>query len=188
MFDAHIIPDSFSIEGHAIVSADGMIADASGEMPPGLVNPADFALFQASLDRADVVVLGRLGHVRHPNRNRRRLVFTRSVELHAIDPADPLATLYNPGREALADVLGAMGFSRGRLAVPGGREIFDWFAPRFDAFQLSEVHDLVLPGGIPCFSGGHPRAVLATNGLVPGRMERIDAEAGVTLTEWTRPA
>ena len=60
--------------GHAIVTADGRIADAAGHMPPALRNPADQLRFEAALDAAALVVMGRLGHRRHPNRGRRRLV------------------------------------------------------------------------------------------------------------------
>ena len=75
-------------EGHAIVSVDGMIADAEGLMPAALRNDADWRLFQAALDGAALVVLGRLGHARHPNPGRRRLVVTRAVEALAPDPQD----------------------------------------------------------------------------------------------------
>ncbi|MEA2944849.1 MAG: hypothetical protein QOI40_179, partial [Alphaproteobacteria bacterium] len=40
------------IEGYAIISADGMIADAAGRMPPALTIEADQAFFHAGLDRA----------------------------------------------------------------------------------------------------------------------------------------
>ena len=40
------------IEGYAIVSADGMLADARGVMPPQLINEADQRFFQRGLDQA----------------------------------------------------------------------------------------------------------------------------------------
>ncbi len=65
------------IEGHAIVSADDRIADASGAIPPGLQVEADWNRFQRELDRASVVALGRLSHQAYPNlRNRNRLVLS----------------------------------------------------------------------------------------------------------------
>ena len=48
----------YSIEGHAIVSADDRIAGADGLTPPSLNNPADWARFQAALD--DAVLDGRM--------------------------------------------------------------------------------------------------------------------------------
>ena len=90
------VASPISFEGHAIVSVDGMIAAADGSMPPELRSDADWRLFQAALDRAALVVLGRVGHAKHPNPGRRRLVMTRSVGRLARDPDDPLATLWNP--------------------------------------------------------------------------------------------
>ncbi len=47
------------IEGYVILSADGMLADASGIMPPQLKFDADQKFFEAALDRADLIVHGR---------------------------------------------------------------------------------------------------------------------------------
>lgn len=173
-------------EGHAIVSTDGMIADAAGTMPAALRNEADWRAFQAALDRAALVVLGRIGHARHPNPGRRRLVFTRGVTGFASDPGDPHATLFNPDGAALADVLDFLGIATGTLAITGGTAVFDFFLPLYDAFVLAESQQLVLPAGRPCFSGGHPRAVLSTTGLTPGDFELIDAGAKVSATTWQR--
>ncbi len=171
------------IEGHAIVSADGMIADGTGDIPSSLRNAADWRQYQAALDRAAIVVSGRRGHERHPNPGRRRLVLTRSVEAPATDPRDPLATLWNPARIAFDDVLATLGVTRGIVAITG---LFDLFLERYDRFVLSENHPLVLPGGIPCFAAGHPRTVLTQQGLRPRQVELIDRTAMVTTTVWER--
>jgi hypothetical protein len=176
----------FAVVGHAIVSADGMIADADGRMPERLRNEADFALFQAALDRASVVVVGRHGHQRHPNPGRRRLVFTASVEAFEPDRRDPLASLFNPAGIELRAALTRMGVPPGTVAVTGGKRVFDWFLPHYHEFMLAEVHALVLPGGISCFSEGHARTVLARAELAPASVKTIDAQNGVTLTRWTR--
>jgi len=178
----------FRFEGHAIVSADGMIADAAGMMPEALRNEADWQAFQAALDRAALVVLGRLGHRRHANPGRRRLVLTSAVAALQSDPADALAALWNPAGIALADVLGSLPLRGNVIAVTGGKRVFDAFLGHYDRFLLSESHTCVVPAGIPCFSGGHPRTVLAASGLVPVATENIDAAAGVTSTLWVRPA
>ncbi len=177
----------FRFDGHAIVSADGMIADAAGMMPDALRNDADWQAFQAALDRAALVVVGRLGHRRHPNPGRRRLVLTSAVAAIEPDPADALAALWNPAGIALADVLGSLPLRGNMIAVTGGKRVFDTFLGHYDRFVLSESHNCVLPAGIPCFSGGHPRTVLAASGLVPATSETIDAAAGVTSTLWVRP-
>lgn len=187
-----VFPDSqrlrFSFHGHAIVTADGMIADPSGQMPEPLRNEADWQAFQAALDVAALVVLGRLGHERHPNPGRRRLVLTRSVSTLTPDERDPLALLWNPLATPFARVLAALEIAGGVIAVTGGTGVFAHFLPVYDHFALSEANRAVLPGGIPCFAAGHPRQVLAAAGLVPGEATLIDAAAGVTSTPWSRPA
>ena len=177
----------FEIEGHAIVSADGIIADAGGLMPAPLRNDADWAIFQAALDRASVVVVGRLGHRRHPNPGRRRLVFTGSVEGVEADPADPLAILFNPAGATLEDALRFGGIRPGVIAVTGGTRVFDHFLGLYDRFALAEVEPYVLPGGTPCFTAGHPRTALAASGLEPGGRRDIDPTSAVALTIWQRP-
>lgn len=165
-------------EGHALVSADGMIADAQGRMPPELHHDADWAQFQAALDRAAIVASGRKGHEAHPNPSRRRLVLTRAVS--RIERQGN-ATLWNPAVTGLAEVLGELGITSGVVAVAG---VFDFFLPYYDRFVLNELHRLVMPGGTPCFAAGHPRTVLAANKLVPGPAEMLDA--ALTLTTWSR--
>lgn len=180
-------PPSIRFIGHAIVSADGMIADADGGMPAALRSDADWQQFQAALDRSVLVVLGRVGHRRHPNPGRRRLVLTRSVERLVAPPAEPLVTLWNPAGAAIGDVLRELGIDAGEVAVTGGTGTFEYFLPCYDAFVLSEAHRSVLPAGRPCFRGGHPRTVLAAAGLVPAEARTVDAALGVTTTLWQRP-
>jgi hypothetical protein len=52
-----------------------MLFDYTGLMPGSLKLEADQRLFRAALDRADVLIHGRLSHVGKPNwRPRRRLI------------------------------------------------------------------------------------------------------------------
>jgi hypothetical protein len=180
------LPAALRFVGHAIVSADGMISAGDGTMPPSLHNDADWRHFQAALDGAALVVLGRLGHRAHKNPRRQRLVLTSLVEGLAADPEDPHAWLYNPAGMTLADALARLDIANGTVAVTGGTRVFDAFLPLYDAFDLAEVNGLTLPGGRPCFAEGHPRAVLAAAGLRPAVFELIDAAAGVSLTHWVR--
>jgi hypothetical protein len=180
------LPPSIRFAGHAIVTADGMIADADGAMPPELRNDADWRRFQAALDEAALVILGRIGHQRHPNPGRRRLVLTRSIPGLASVPQDPLVHLWNPAGATIGDALRELGVTGGTIAVTGGTGTFDHFLERYDEFVLAEVHGSVLPTGRPCFSSGHPRVVLAAAGLVPAQVELVDRKAGVTETVWRR--
>ena len=179
-------PATLRFEGHAIVSADGMIAADDGSVPAVLHNDVDWELFQAALSQSALVVLGRLGHKRHPNSGRRRLVFTGGVATTSTDPADSLATYFNPAGMPLAGVLDRLGLIRGTVAVTGGTRIFDYFLPLYDRFVLTEVQEAALPTGRPCFSDGHPRTELAAAGMRPAGFELIDPGARVTRTRWER--
>ncbi|HEY9012481.1 MAG TPA: dihydrofolate reductase [Devosia sp.] len=172
-----------TIEGHAIVSADGMIADAAGEYPPALKNEADWAQYQRALDQAALVVTGRRGHERFPNPGRRRLVVTHRVAQMGPDPNDKHATYWNPAGLPLRQALAELGISNGIVAITG---VFDLFVTDYDRFVLSESNKLLIPGGTPCFAAGHPRQVLAGRGLRPIAVELIDPAAMVTTTVWER--
>lgn len=176
---------ALTFEGHAIVSADGMIAAADGSMPAALRSDADWRYFQAVLDRSALVVLGRKGHERHPNPGRRRLVLTRSVADLAADPADRLATLWNPAGIEIEQVLERMGIVEGVIAITGGKATFDLFLPLYASFVLAEVCGLTLPGGVPCFSTGTPAQALERAGLRKSGAEEIDP--GVVQSHWRDP-
>ena len=175
---------SIEIVGHAIVSADGKIADSNRQMPEGLRVDADWRRFQAALDDSRLVVVGRRGHTAHPNPGRKRLVVTSSVAWLERDPADNNAMLWNPDGISFARVLAGLDVSEGTVAVTGGQGVFDLFLPGFTRFDLVEVAGLTIPGGIDCFSGGPPAEMLAGAGLAPLPPEPL--APGVSLSIWQR--
>lgn len=181
---------SYSIEGHAIVSADDRIAGPDGLTPPSLRNEADWARFQAALDRAAVTVLGRLGHEANPNRKgRNRLVLSSSAK--SVERR-PDAWWWNPAEASLAEALARAAPRGGVVAVPGGRRVFDLFLDTgFDEFHLARATRVRLGEGVPVFSavasGLDSAAVLARAGLVAAAPEWLDEGAGVSLTLWRRP-
>ncbi len=170
------------IVGHAIVSADGRIADANRQMPAALRNDKDWARFQAALDRARLVVLGRLGHEAHPNPGRRRLVVTSRVA--DLEEIDAQVLLWNPAGLDIEAMLQRLGISEGEIAITGGQAVFDLFLPRFTRFDLVMVDRALIPDGIPCFSTGWPDEVLARSGMRVD--EREDLDPGVRLEVWRR--
>jgi hypothetical protein len=93
--------------GYVIVSANGMLADASGTMPDSLKFPGDQRFFSAALDHVDLIVHGRNSFEDQPNSPlRRRVLVTRTVDAVADDPANGKATLWNPaGASASATAL-----------------------------------------------------------------------------------
>ena len=173
---------SFEIIGHAVVSADGRIADRHRQMPEMLRNDKDWVRFQAALDRAALVVLGRLGHEAHPNPGRRRLVVTSRVS--RLEPIDELVTLWNPAGVDFRDAAAELGIVDGVIAVTGGQQVFDYFLRRFARFDLVTVDGTLLPDGMPCFSGGWPDEMLALAGMRV--VEREELDPGVRLEVWRR--
>jgi dihydrofolate reductase len=177
------------IEGYVIVSADGMIADGKGEIPPSIRNEADQRFFQDALDHAAVVVHGRHSHEGGPRAaRRRRLILTRRVAALAPDSAYPNALLWNPVGADLDAALDRLGIGDGTIAVIGGTEVFSLFLPLYDAFHLSQAANAKIPGGLPVFSEVGPNAtpedVLARHGLKPGLRRDLDPAAGVSVVTW----
>jgi len=177
--------------GHAIVSADDRIADASGATPPSLRNEADWTRFQAALDASALTVLGRLGHEANPNRKRRnRLVLSSSAS--GVERRGD-AWWWNPAGASLAEAMQAAAPEGGIVAVPGGRRVFDLFlALGYDAFDLARAETVLIPDGTPVFSavrsGVGAEAVLAAHGLAPVERTLLDPAARVSLALWAPAA
>ena len=187
------MPPPTFIEGYAIVSADGMLADASGTMPDTLKYQADQHYFQSGLDRAAAVIQGRHSNEGGPRADsRRRLILTRQVAGLAHDPVNPNALLWNPAGLALEDALRELGVTSGILGVIGGTDVFGLFLKRgYDAFHLSRAPRYVhLPGGRPVFPevllGRTPEELLVQSGLKPGEPLTLDQDTGVTVTVFNR--
>ncbi|HXZ16353.1 MAG TPA: dihydrofolate reductase [Roseiarcus sp.] len=182
----------FRIEGHAIVSEDGMVAAADGLMPNSLVFPSDKKLYEQALDRATIIANGRLSYEGQANSpRRRRLVLTRSVAGLAPDPHNPNARLWNPAGASFEEACAALGVDKGLIAVVGGPFVFSLFLGfGYDAFHLSHAPGVRLPGGVPVFheqmAGRSPEDVLVAAGLEAGPVQRLDD--GVTMVIWARAA
>jgi dihydrofolate reductase len=181
-----------SIEGYAIVSDDGMLADADRHIPPALVVEADQTFFHDSLEHAAVVVHGRHSHEGGPRADtRHRLVVTHRVPSLAPHPTLPKTLLWNPKGASLADAWTELGAPDGMLAVIGGSDVNQIFLDHgFDAFHLSRVAGVRLPGGRPVFPdigpNRTPEDILAQHGLKAGPRRVLDAARGATLVSWRR--
>jgi dihydrofolate reductase len=178
------------IEGYAIVSEDGMVADATRIMPDSLKFDADQRCFERGLDGVDVVVHGRhsqeqltRSHLRH------RLILTRRIPAIAPDRSNGKALLWNPAGASFEEALLALGIPGAATAVIGGPEVFALFLDRYDVFHLSRVPGVRLPGGRPVFPevpARTPEEVLAAHGLVPDPRQVLDPQKGLTLVNWRR--
>jgi hypothetical protein len=178
------------IEGFAIVSADGMLANAQGVMPDGLKFDADQKFFRAGLDRCDAAVHGRHSHEQQPNSpSRARIWVTARVEAIEVEPVEPKVILWNPAGATFEQAWDALGIPNGALGVVGGTTVFGMFLPLYTAFHLSRAPGVKLPGGRPVFPGvpsQTPEQILAKAGLREGKMIVLDKTQNVTVTEWRR--
>jgi hypothetical protein len=181
--------NSIQIHGYAIVSDDDRIADAGGATPAALRNDADWTYFQSELDKADLVVLGRLGHESNPNpKGRPRLVLSSSSS--GLERRDD-AWWWNPDLCGWEEAMGTILPSGGRVAVPGGRRVFDLFLGLgYDVFHLSRAEGVRVGPGTSLFSacdtGRSAGAVLFESGLEAGPARLLDPDAPVSLTLWRR--
>src|ERR1700704_1256673 len=178
------------IEGYAIVSEDGMLANAAGIMPDSLKFEADQLFFERRLDGVDVVVHGRHSHERQPRSYlRRRLILTRQVPAIAADPSNEKASFWNPEGASFEQALALLGTPDGSVGVIGGTDVFGTFLDRYDVFHLSRAPNVRLPGGRPVFPEvptRTPEDVLASHGLDRGQRQVLDAAEGLAMVRWKR--
>ena len=177
---------SVDLIGLAIVSADDCIADAQGHMPDGLRNEADWQWFQSELDRADLTMLGRVGHERHPNtKHRHRLILSSSAQGLELRPD---GWWWNPATLPWSDVTTRLMPRGGRVAVPGGRLVFDLaLALGYREFHLSRAEHCLLPGGVKLFSAcatQSAEACLAQAGLQAAPARWLDEPAHISFRLW----
>ncbi|QND71532.1 dihydrofolate reductase family protein [Tardiphaga robiniae] len=181
---------AFRFNGYVIVSADGMLADASGVMPDTLKFPGDLAFFTAGLDRADLIVHGRHSFEDQPNSpKRKRIIVSRSIAAIGPDPENNKATLWNPAGASFEDACAHAGVHAGTVAVIGGPSVFEMFFDRIDVFWLSQAPHVRLPGGEGCFPGvpeRSPQDILSSHGLQTSEVQILDSVHEVTVTAWRR--
>ena len=178
------------VEGFAIVSDDGMLADSEGVMPAALLVDADQAFLSDALNRAAILVHGRNSHEgQSQSPQRRRLIATRSVAATARVPDAPNALYWNPSGLSFEDAAALINIDQGTAAILGGTDIYGLFLPRYDVFHLSRMPGLRLPGGRPVFPGvpqQRPKDILAAHGLVAGPARMLDDATGASVTTWRR--
>ncbi len=183
------MPAPVLIEGHAIVSDDDRIADAEGRMPRVLMNDADWRHFQMRLDAATITALGRKGHEAHANpKGRTRLVVSSSAA-GLERRAD--AWWWNPAAVPWSDVARRLLPEGGRVAVPGGTDVFDLFLGiGYDEFHLTRVIGAEVGPGAPvfraCDDGIAPEALLEKAGLRLADQRVLDPVGPVILSVWSR--
>ena len=184
------MPPVSRIEGYAIVSEDGMLANAAGIMPDLLKFEADQAFFERGLDRVDVVVHGRHSHEKQRRSDlRRRLILTRAIPAIAADPSNKKALFWNPAGASLEQAMAVLGVPDGSVGVIGGTEVFGLFLDRYDTFYLSRAPDVRLPGGgrfFPRCRRKLQRKCSRNTAFEPGQRQVLDVERGLAVVGWCR--
>jgi dihydrofolate reductase len=174
--------------GYAIVSEDGMLADASKIIPPSMIVKADQDFFMRGLDAAAALIHGRNSAEQPTSPTRRRLIATRHVATTAPIEGQPHALHWNPEGLGVEAALAALGVASGDIAIIGGTDIFGLFLPRYAVFHLTRAPGVRLPGGLPVFPGvpsQTPEQILAANRLNPGAPTMLDPERNVSLVTWS---
>jgi dihydrofolate reductase len=184
-----MMPSAIRIFGYAIISAEGMIADANGRMPDALIIEADQSFFRASLARAQVVVHGRNSGEGGPDADRRhRIILTNTIAAFSCLSSTPRVLLWNPNGVSFAETVQHLPISEGIIAVIGGTKVFDLFLTiGYDAFYLSRATHAHLPEGRPVFSKvleKSPQHILADHGLYLRRQRKLGDQ--LLLEEWMR--
>jgi hypothetical protein len=184
------MPRPRHIEGYAIVSEDGMLANAMGIIPDSLKFEADRHFFERGLDGVDVVVHGRHSHERQPRSYlRRRLILTRQVPSIAADPSNEKALFWNPAGASFEQALAVLGTPEDSVGVIGGTNVFAMFLDRYNVFHLTRAPGVRLPGGRPVFPEvptRTPEEVLASHGLDRGQRQVLDPAKGLVIVRWQR--
>ena len=177
------------IEGYAIVSREGMIANSDGSFPDELKIPADQQFYQDSLERASAVANGRHSAEGGPKeKERKRILVTRRVQRVVHDPANPNAILWNPATASFDEAWQKLNVEDGILAVVGGTDVFALFLTiGYDAFFLSRV-PVSVPHGRPVFpgvgKGVPPEEPLKQHDLVLKDTRMLDPVSETVLQEW----
>jgi hypothetical protein len=177
------------IEGFAIVSQDGMLANAQGVMPDALKFEADQQFFREGLERCVAAVHGRHSHEQQPNSDKRaRLWVTGRVQGIEVENVTPKSVLWNPEGATFEQAWNALEVE-GALGVVGGTTVFGMFLSLYDVFHLTRAPGLKLAGGRPVFPGvpaQSPEQVMTKAGLREGKTRVLDARHNLTVTEWRR--
>lgn len=175
------------IESHAIVSREGYLADANGDMPSCLHVEEDQRRFQAALSRATATIVGRMGHERHPAGRRRRLVLTSRA--NGIETRERV-TFWNPDMASFADALAVAAPEGGTVANAGGPRVMAALLPVTDAFDLVVATRCSIDGGLMCLPGEASiesvRRTLVQAGLHHLETMRMDGAGDVVLHRHAR--
>jgi hypothetical protein len=178
------------VVGFAIVSEDGMLADAQHVMPESLKFDADQKYFADGMDTVEVSIHGKHSHEQQLHSARRhRITVTHDVPGVAPDPKEPKGVLWNPAGASFEEAWAAFKLNGASLGVVGATSVFGLFLDSYEEFHLTRAPKVTLPGGVPVFPGvptQTPEEIMRAHGLEQGETKTLDAAKGVTVTIWRR--
>jgi hypothetical protein len=177
------------IEGYAVISQDGMLADALGEVPDTLLLSADREFMQQRLAAADVVIHGRSLSRYLPTLGRcKRVIVTRQVKSLEPDPCSS-ALFWNPEGASFDEAIAVSAGPSAVVAVLGATHVYDRFLDLYEVFYLSCSLTCWLPEGRPVFSGvpeRSPEEILVDHGMTRYPHRTGYASVSETLSCWRR--
>ncbi|TMJ28724.1 MAG: dihydrofolate reductase [Alphaproteobacteria bacterium] len=179
------------IEGYAVISKEGMIATSDGKFPEAIKIPADHEFYQRGVAAASAVANGRHSAEGGPKeKERRRIVLTRRVDVITPDPDNPNAILWNPATVPFDEAWARLCIDEGVLAVVGGTDTFELFLNiGYDVFYLTRT-DASVPRGRPVFPGvgttTRVEGVLSKAGLVHKGTRMLDDSVNCRVEEWVK--
>jgi dihydrofolate reductase len=168
-----------------------MIATSDGKFPEAIRIPADHKFYQDSVAAASAVANGRHsaeGGV--GEKDRKRIILTRRVDMLTPDADNPNAIQWNPATAPFDEAWARLGLDGGVLAVVGGTETFGLFLNiGYDVFYLTRTEASV-PRGRPVFPGvgttTTTEEVMRKHGLVLSGTRMLDASVNCRVEEWAK--
>ena len=134
--------------GYAIISRDCFIADATGNMPNGIKNDADWRYFQSELDNSDLLLIGRKSFINFQNIKRNRLIPTSKIKDIEIEKND--LCFFNPKNILIKDAVKVFLPETKKIAVVGGSKVYElvFNSIQFNEFHLTVAHSFYINEGI----------------------------------------
>lgn len=183
MSNSELPPVEFTLV--AMATEDGYIAREAGHSPASWASREEQDLFFGEVASADWSIMGRGTHQVADRAERRRIVFSGSVERPDWRRSNQL---WLDPRDLTPDALPALVAGRWpmrRALILGATRVHDWFLAhrRIDRVLLT-VEPVRFGGGLPIFSrhAGPPEAALASAGFRLADSQRLNAAGTKLLT------
>ena len=134
----------------AAVSEDGFIARFSGDIPSRWTSKEEQKLFKKDMKKCEWSAMGRLTHELSFNKNRKRIIFTRSIETYKFNNQNHI--FFNPENISFNKIINLIKPSS-NICILGGTAVHDYF---YDNGLINEiiitVEPIIFGKGVKLFS------------------------------------